>query len=169
MGLEHHLGEISDKCFIFIPSRLDTEYVALKLQAFFVDWSQGQMTPCEVQLGASETLSYWDVKFVSLSLISLICVDLYRFSADAVTPHPARWTSPKHSDRSHTSHLYLCCVECVVQWTGNLQREIEMLSKCVGCASDAVMFVFQELRDDMASILADVFCILGKSAPANDD
>lgn len=26
----------------------------------------------------------------------------------------------------------------------------------------AIVFVFQELRDDMPSILADVFCILGK-------
>ncbi len=28
----------------------------------------------------------------------------------------------------------------------------------------AIVFVFQELRDDMPSVLADVFCILGKPA-----
>lgn len=52
--------------------------------------------------------------------------------------------------------------------------EMEMLKlKCSKRLWDvpvkAIMFVFQELRDDMASVLADVFCILGKSEPANAD
>lgn len=156
------MGEINDKCFILIPLRLDTECV-LQITSIL----------CRLSTRTNDTVWSPALMFPSRRLrnsVLLRCEVCVTFTQRSDLCVLQRDEPLLNTVIDHTLHISTCVASSVLSSEPGISS---VKLKCSQLVWDvpvtAIMFVFQELRDDMASILADVFCILGKSAPANDD